>query len=65
MLVDFVNPQGLKAIEQIISVYQCIRPAQKGKPGKTIWVHSSGVSGKIQYQCREEMISIIEAQRAY
>jgi flagellar basal-body rod protein FlgG len=67
MLVDFVNPQGLKAIGA--NKYQATNasgPAQKGKPGENnMGSIAQGYLEKSNINVVEEMISIIEAQRAY
>jgi len=67
LLVDFVNPQGLKAIGG--NKYQNTNasgPAQKGKPGENnLGNIAQGFLEKANINVVEEMISIIEAQRAY
>jgi len=67
MLVDFVNPQGLKAIgSNKYQITNASGPAQKGKPGENNMGNiAQGYLEKSNINIVEEMISIIEAQRAY
>ncbi len=66
-LVDFVNPQGLKAMggNKYITT-NASGPAQMGKPGeKNMGSIAQGYLEKSNINVVEEMISIIQAQRAY
>jgi flagellar basal-body rod protein FlgG len=67
MLVDFVNPQGLKAIgSNKYQITNASGPAQKGKPGDNNMGNiAQGYLEKSNINIVEEMISIIQAQRAY
>jgi len=66
-IVDFVNPQGLKALGA--NKYEATNASgapQKGKPGENnLGSIAQGYLEKSNINVVEEMISIIQAQRAY
>lgn len=66
-IVAFVNPQGLKAIGgNKYTSTSASGPAKKGKPGEdNLGQIAQGYLEKSNINVVEEMISIIQAQRAY